>query len=329
MVLYLHYVARSWKNLLRNGTQILPLSIIDSNTVQYLELLAPCSPTDKALVEDLMHRGVLFPSQSSPRIRQTLLDNIYAFSGVIPSLRTFFDTLKYLEPTCEALKKLLDKRLKSTIRSSLQGLFWAPTHSYVQISESQCAEVQSPVSKEDQFQIAYADLWAYCSRRFDGLTAATPLKEPNGPKPIAKGPNPVAWHHLAQYSLSQGFIIPNARIIAGRGEECSTQLALDYLGKAYPSSSTFSKAQIDNVKRSIKPVHSDEPSSTVLDSEYLPLDRRSGRPFEVDFVMEKQVLFIPNLCNVQVTGDVTLTFVRRELFSCLFGRHHLEVSRRC
>jgi hypothetical protein len=113
--LYLRHVASSWKDILRCGTQTLPFSTVDSKTVQYLELLAPSSPSDKALVEDLMKRGVLFPSQSSPQIRQTLLDNIYAFSGVIPSLRTFFETLKYLEPTCKALKKLLDTRLKTTI----------------------------------------------------------------------------------------------------------------------------------------------------------------------------------------------------------------------
>jgi hypothetical protein len=328
MTSYLHYIARSWKKLLRCGSRALPFSIVDSITVQSLEQLAPkYSSTDKDLVHDLMHRGVLFPLESNAQVRQTLLDNICAFSGLIPSLRVFFNVLKYLEPTCEALKKLLDTRLKSTIRSSLKGLFWAPEQTYVQASEDQYVEVQSYLSKEDRFTMAYADLWTFCSRHFDGLTASTPLKDPNEPKPVTKGPNPVTWYHLARFALSRGFRIPHAQKIVTTGEKCYAELALEYLRKAHPTCAQFSKQHIQDVIRSTQAAHRAEFSGVeVLDTDYLPPERRSGRPFETDFIKEKQVLFIPRFYETQISREVTLTFARRELFSCLFNRCQLQVS---
>ncbi|KAF2023971.1 hypothetical protein EK21DRAFT_79763, partial [Setomelanomma holmii] len=188
MVLYLNHIVDSWGAILQHESQTLPFTIVDSVTVHNIELLAPKhSSIDKELVESLMSRGVLFPSQSDPRVRQSLLNNICSFSGLIPSLRTFFEMLKYLEPTCEALRKLLDTRLKSTIRSSLRGLFFEPEQLCIQVSERKHVEVLSTLSTKDQFLVAYADLWAHCSRHFDGLTASTPLKDLHESKPVSKG----------------------------------------------------------------------------------------------------------------------------------------------
>jgi hypothetical protein len=330
MVFYLNYIAKAWKEILQCGTQTLPFSVVDATTVQHLELLAPkYSSTDKDLVEDLMHRGVLFPSQSNARVRDTLLENICAFQGLIPSLRAFFEILKYLEPSCEALKKLLDKRLKSTIRSSLKGLFWAPEQPCVQVSESRHVEIRSKLNEDEQFKMAYTDLWAFCCRHFDGLTAFTPLKGPSESKPVTNGPNPVTWYHFAQFSLLRGFRIPNAHKIVAMGEQCYVQIALEYLRKAHPTCSQFSKQHIEHVVRSSQAAHSDEnDGSAILDSEYLPPERRIGRPYAIDFIKEKKILFIAHLFDTQLSRGVTLTFVRRELFSCLFGHYQLQVGLR-
>ena len=96
---------------------MLPFLAVDAVTVQSLELLSPkYSMIDKGLVIDLMERGKIFPSQHDSEVRKTLLENICEFSGVIPSLWTFFETLKYLEPLCEALRHLLGRQMKRTIR---------------------------------------------------------------------------------------------------------------------------------------------------------------------------------------------------------------------
>jgi hypothetical protein len=304
------------------------LSSIDTVTVQSLEHLAPgVSSNDKDLVEDLMERGVLFPTQSDECIRQELLDNICSFSGLIPSLQTFFDMLKYIEPTCDALKKLLGKNMKRTVRSSLQGLFWAPAQACVQMTESDDAVISTEINSDECFMIAYTELWAFCSRHFDGLTSFTPLKEIHGPKPIAKGPNPVAWQHLARFAISRGFKIPNAEALVEAGEECYSQLALEYLHKVHPTKTAFSTEEIENVvTRSRLPSELDGSAVVLPDTEPLSRERRSGRPFQDDLVKEKSVLFFPRMFCKPVWEDVTLTYVRQDLYSHIFNPLRLEVS---
>ncbi|KAF2849418.1 hypothetical protein T440DRAFT_126264 [Plenodomus tracheiphilus IPT5] len=327
MVMYLRYIARSWKAILRCNGRTLSPSAIDSQTAQKLEDLTPChSKIDKVLVCDLMERGILFPSQSDPVVRKALLSNLCSFPGLIPSLRTFFGMLKYIEPTCEALRKLLDTRLKSTIRSSFMGLFWAPSQCSVQASEHEDIEVKTDLSNEDKFMIAYAELWAFCTRHFDGLTASTPLKEITASKPTSKGPNPVTWQHLARFATSKGFRIPNAQSLLEDGEECYRQLALEYLRKVHPTRSVFDSQEIQKVILDGQTSSaSSSNDNSFLDAEYLSPERRNGRPFEDDFVKEKMVLFLPRLYSVEMASEVTLTYVRRELFSRLFcDLQHLE-----
>jgi hypothetical protein len=212
MTLYLDHVAKAWKRILSYGDTMLPFSAIDAVTVQSLELLSPkYSTIDKSLVIDLMERGKIFPSQHDSEIRKTLLENICEFPGVIPSLWTFFETLKYLEPLCEALRHLLGRQMKRTIRSSLAGLFFAPSKNMVQLNETEEVEIKVGLSKQDAMMVAYTELWAFCSRHFDGLTAYTPRKETGRLRPHVKGPNPVVWQHFAKLAISRGFRIKHAQ----------------------------------------------------------------------------------------------------------------------
>jgi hypothetical protein len=159
MTLYLDHIAKAWKRILRCGDTMLPFSAVDSITVQSLELLAPKhSDIDKGLVIDLMERGEIFPSQNDRDIRKIVVGNICDFLGVIPSLWTFFETLKYLEPLCEALRQLLGEQMKRTIRSSLTGLFFAPSKNMMQLNETEDVEIKVGLSQQDAMMVAYTDL---------------------------------------------------------------------------------------------------------------------------------------------------------------------------
>ncbi|KZM19287.1 hypothetical protein ST47_g9567 [Ascochyta rabiei] len=307
MTLYLDYIAKAWKRILRCGDTTLPFSAVDAVTVQSLELLAPKhSNIDKSLVIDLMERGEIFPSQRDHGIRKALVENICNFPGVIPSLWSFFETLKYLEPLCEALRQLLGEQMKRTIRSSLTGLFFAPSKNMVQLNETEDVEIKVGLSQQDAMMVAYTELWAFCSRHFDGLTASTPRKETGGPKPHVKGPNPVAWQHLAKFAISRGFQITHAQALVAKAEQYHSQLALDYL-----------------------PVRSDESLETrepILQLPHLSLDRRSGRPFERDFTEEKKIMFFSQLYSGPPCKDLNLRLLRRDLFSCIFVSIELQAT---
>jgi hypothetical protein len=306
---------------------MLPFSAVDAVTVQSLELLAPKhSNIDKSLVLALMERGEIFPSQDDRDIRKILADNICDFPGVIPSLWTFFETLKYLEPLCEALRQLLGGQMKRTIRSSLTGLFFAPSKNMVQLNETEDVDIKIGLSQQDAMMVAYTELWAFCSRHFDGLTASTPRKEIGGPKPHVKGPNPVAWQHLAKFAVSRGFQIQHAQALVAKEEHYHSQLALQYLRKAKPMCSNFSS---DHVQRVLTAVRSDGSTKTceaVLVLPHLSIDRRSGRPFERDFTNEKEIMFLPQLYSGPPCEDLNLKLLRRDLFSCIFVSLELQVG---
>jgi hypothetical protein len=319
MTLYLDHIAKAWKRILRCGDTMLPFSAIDAVTVQRLELLAPKhSDIDKSLVIDLMERGEIFPSQHDRGVRKTLVENICDSPGVIPSLWTFFETLKYLEPLCEALRHLLGKQMKRTIRSSLAGLFFAPSKNMVQLNETEEVEIKVGLSQQDAMMVAYTELWAFCSRHFDGLTTYTPRKETGGPKPHVKGPNPMAWQHLAKFAVSRGFRITHAQELVTKEEQYHSQLALDYLRKAKPMCPTFSSDYIQRILTAVRSYESPHTREPILELPHLSLNRRSGRPFERDFIREKEIMFLPQLYSGPPCEDLNLRLLRRDLFSCIF-----------
>jgi hypothetical protein len=326
MTLYLDYIAKAWKRILRCGDTMLPFSAIDAVTVQRLELLAPKhSDIDKSLVIDLMERGQIFPSQHDHGVRKTLVENICNFPGVIPSLWTFFETLKYLEPLCEALRQLLGSQMKRTIRSSLTGLFFPPSKYMVQLNETEDVEIKVGLNQKDAMMVAYTELWAFCSRHFDGLTAYTPRKEIGGPKPHVKGPNPVAWQHLAKFAVSRGFQITHAKDLVAKEEQYHSELALDYLRKAKPMCPTFSNDHVQRVLTAVRSYESPKTHESILELPHLSLDRRSGRPFERDFIKEKEIMFLPQLYSGAPCEDVNLRLLRHDLFSRIFVSLELQV----
>lgn len=319
MSLYLTHIKAAWEQILRCGDTVLPFSAVDAATVKNLELLAPKnSTTDKELVANLMERREIFASQHDANLRNILLKNICSFPGIIPSLGTFFEMLKYLEPLCEALRYLLGGQMKGTIRSSFKGLYFAPPKNMVQINETEDVEIKVALSQDQAMMVAYTELWAFCSRHFDSLTAFTPRKETGQPKPRVKGPNPVVWRYLAKLALSRGFKISHAQDLIAKEEHFHSQLALEYLQKAKPMCASFPK---DHIRIVVEAIRSDETfdnqESTLL-LPHLELDRRFGRPFERDLLVEKKIMFLPHLSSDPQCENLDLRLARRDLFWCMF-----------
>lgn len=322
MIRYLAHVKRIWDSILKCGQIILPYSVVDSVTVAKLETLCPrYSASDKDHVSSMMKDHVIFPSVIDETVRKVLLENIVNLPSLIPSLWTFFETLKYLEPICDALKQLIGNKMKGTIRKSLLGSFFPPEKISVQKSESLNVELKGQLDKI--VEIAYVQLWAFCCRHFDGLTKFTPRKENGRDKPAVKGPNPVLWQQLARFVLDLGFRIPTAEKLAT--QDSRSKLAFDYLRKANPTSSSFSSVQIQAVVLASSQTAIRNEDIPEDDSIHLGSERRCGRPFEADLDDDKRFLFAPNIYRRQEVDIVNLQFVRRDLFSCIFGPLCFEV----
>ncbi|KAF2650673.1 hypothetical protein K491DRAFT_666825 [Lophiostoma macrostomum CBS 122681] len=324
MLRYLHHIGKVWNTILKCGDTTLPYSAVDDVTADELEGLCPkYSASDRDYVSGLMQGGVIFPLVVDESLRRALLANICGVSSLIPSLWTFFETLKYLEPVCDILKRLIGNKMKGTIRRSLLGLFFPPERIRMQKSESHDMEWRAQSDQVQAAEIAYMELWAVCGRHFDGLTTFTPKKENGKGKPAIKEPNPVLWQCIARFALARGFRIPAAEQLAA--QDSRSHLAIDYLRKANPLLVDFSAAQIQTavLAGSTTDVSAEkewQPSTTQLD-----VERRFGRPFASDLEVDKRSLFVPTIYRDQDPTAVNLLFVRRDLFRCIFGLFRFQV----
>jgi hypothetical protein len=268
----------------------------------------------------------LFPSVVDENVRQALLQNILQLSVLIPTLWTFFETLKYLEPCCDALKQIIGNNMKSTIRSSLMGSYFPRESVIIQTSEHHEVAYVRDSPPRIAAQIAYVQLWAFCARHFDGLTSFTPKKENKKTKPVATAPNPALFQHLARFAIAQGFKLPNAVKLAS--EDSQRTLALEYLQKANPTSTSIHSDLIQKVVSvAVRPAEDHENGEDEEEAGYLPVERRCGRPFEYDYLNhDRRSMFLPCIYGSHSYSEVTINFVRHDLFTHIFGPFKIQVS---
>jgi hypothetical protein len=315
MVSYLNHIQEYWTSVLRCGDMTVSPSCIDVTTVGLLEFRAPrhCASDQNLVMLD-------------ERVRTKIKDNIQSLGGMIPSLKSFFEMLKYVEPICAALRQLIGDGMRGSIRKSLLGNYWAPPKVVVLSSDSQEVEVMTPIPEADAARMAYFELWAFCARHFDHLTTFTPRKEIKGMKPACKGPNPVVWKLLAELAISRGFKLPHAYELAE--SEPVAELALEYLGKANPITASFTDSSVQKIVDatlcSMKGSNNDRPH----DLQYANTERgrRVGRPFADDLIEDKEMLFFPTLFKESPQDHLSLTAARRLLLCCILGDFSIQVS---
>jgi len=294
---------------------------IDTITVQRLESLAPsASAEDMRQITEWMHCKEIFPDVSELVTRDVLLRNIAAVPCMIPSLRTLFENLKYLEPCCTILRNLLDPKKKRTIRAGLASCYKHPARVCVDFDEHD-TRFRSPGAVDGDRWLAYAQLWAYCLRHFPDMTAVAPRKERSKEKPAVKGSNPALWHGLGKLAVSLGFQSQAAIDLASKDPD--RELASQFLRHARPGSQAENGC-IEDITKILDRMRQDrserhQPETTSANP--LALERRCGRPFEDDHVRDERHLFVPFLwADVRASGsNITTLFVKRDLFSACLG----------
>lgn len=95
-----------WNKIL--GAAKVSPEVVDRDTIKKLEHLAPSASTrDRELIERMFVLGDVFREVTDRTARATLLSTIISLPGLIPSLRSFFENLKYLKPCSAILRKLI------------------------------------------------------------------------------------------------------------------------------------------------------------------------------------------------------------------------------
>ncbi|GLA67336.1 hypothetical protein AtubIFM54640_010316 [Aspergillus tubingensis] len=121
------------------------------------------SSADKDFIEDAFTAGRLFTNIRDEGQRAVLKSRVITTDGIIPSMRTFLENTKFLEPAAILLRALLPGRFRGTVRSELKKCFRAGQE-----------------QTEERFQLSYQHLWLTALRIFPYITSFKPLQDRRG-----------------------------------------------------------------------------------------------------------------------------------------------------
>ncbi|KAK5093233.1 hypothetical protein LTR70_004876 [Exophiala xenobiotica] len=189
LVDYLHTVFGVWFALAsaeHAGT-------VDSYTVRTLQGRAPyMSLADRNFITDKFKQGLLFSGVKDTAQRETLQSDCIHIQRIIPSLYTFMEDSKWIEPSCHILRKLTPfSRLN--VRKAL----------------SDCFLTMDTTPNGTRFTVAYRKLWLFTLRHFADLDTLQPRLESRNGTVLQRDSSGVMWKVFTRYAVRLGFRIPN------------------------------------------------------------------------------------------------------------------------
>lgn len=331
LVRYLSRVSRVWESILR--TSNVPKELVDRDTVEKLELLAPsASDSDRKLIKRLVRSGEVFRDVADHAARDTLLSAILSQEGLIPTLGSFFENLKYLEPCCYILKNILPskaagsaKEERRTIYQSLSGSYFSPREQAVEYAEHQRRKRPNRDYQKDLW-LSYVQLWAFCMRHFPAMTQFQPRKELGKKKPLSYS-NVSLWHYFGHLAITLGFNTEQALDL--KAQNPHKAFAEQQLRSFCPESTPDTRlvAEIASILKQVEPASEADSAPKLTCESYMPTERRCGRPFEDDFDEDKNHLFVPLLYESKPSlgHNISPFFIKRDLFLSFFGDEYEEV----
>ena len=284
-----------------------PRANVDAHTVERLHLLAPASSsTDRDRIDRLLRDDAIFSTVNDPVLRRSLSNNIKAVSCLIPSLFTFFENLKYIEPCCAVLRSLLPPKSKKSLRQSLFGIYFQPDSLLIQTPSADLKASKS--NPHEDRNRSYHQLWLFAMRNFPDMIDIAPRKEAGRAKRPHKESSPILWNYLGALAVSSGFKTQNA--LKYQGQRCGPDVnARSNPGIPHNETAFHAEAQL------------------TTSYSRLAHDRRCGRPYEDDHKNDQKFLFLQytsQKCET-VGREITPFFVKVDFLRSFLGNTFFEV----
>ncbi|KAL9078312.1 MAG: hypothetical protein Q9157_002775 [Trypethelium eluteriae] len=328
----LHHIGDTWSLILQDTG--LSAAVVDDATVENLELRVPAvSQADLDDIRGSFQSQQVFPQVTDDTKRHILLNNVESIFCLIPSLKTFFENLKYLEPCCQILKRLLPMERPRTLRRELWAHYYRPESALVEYAEYDL-KTHSRSTIEEERWMAYQQLWLFCLRHFPDMSTVLPRKEAKKARPCPRATNDVCWQHFGDLTVRLGFRTPEALRL--QGQDPCTLLAARFLESAKAGPEKLQATDIQTVATVVRRLGTHRgsvtpPRFTTDESEsgLLPIDRRQGRPFEDDYLNDRSSLFLPFLYHNLPSSrgsDITSLFVKRDFIVHFVGFPRKELT---
>ena len=300
--------------------------------METLQLRAPgTSGVDKAETLNAFDNKSLF-RHAKGEIRPIIRENLSKTCVMIPLFYTFFEDIKFVRPCAKAMQSLVDAPWKGTIYQMMERMYEIPKPNQilVQHSERDFEIFSAQVPRENQFQLAYQQLWLFAMRNFPQLVPEGPKKEKLLRKPLVSEPSAVAQHAYGNLATRLGFSSRSIdKLTTLRPLE---EIARSLMSKEWPwlNISSRIEAAVARDLRRLEGIETEnryqirKPTATpqlVVEHHGETHARRCGRYFQKAYEYDRHFLFLPNLWPpIAGTGmDLSSFLVRKCVYIAFFG----------
>ena len=300
--------------------------------METLQLRAPgTSGVDKAEILNAFDNQPLF-RHAKGEIRLIIRENLSKTCIMIPSFYTFFEDIKFIRPCAKAMRSLVDAPWKGTIYQMMERMYEIPKPNQilVQHSEQDFEMYSAQVPQENQFQLAYQQLWLFTMRNFPQLVPEGPKKEKVLRKPLVSEPSAVAQHAYGNLAARLGFSSRSIdKLTILRPIE---EIARSLISKEWPwlNISSVIEAAVARDLGRLEGIETEnryqtrKPTATpqlVVEHHGETHARRCGRYFQKAYEYDRHFLFLPNLWPpITGTGMGLSSFlVRKCVYIAFFG----------
>ena len=178
---------------------------LDASTVRILQGRCPYrSSEDDAQVRMRMLSGEILPAFKADDQRTRILERIRSIEYVIPSLHTFLEDTKYLEPCAKILKAILPAKSGRSLSQHFQALYNSQTGIKIQKSEFDFEDRPGPSSLSSSWT-SYRQLWLFALRHFPVMGGEAPRKRKARESAGSTGEQQRWWYELPALASKLGY----------------------------------------------------------------------------------------------------------------------------
>ena len=164
MTRYLCRIKQTWSYII--GDREDHQNKLDATTVYVLQGRCPFwSLDDCAYVEARLLKGDILPGVRSPDLQKMLLVRIMSVEHTIPSIHTFLEGTKWLEPGAAILKGIVPTKCMGSLAQAFRALHNGQTRLKEQTSAFSYRQKDLPIGSETEW-FSYRQLWLIPLRHY-------------------------------------------------------------------------------------------------------------------------------------------------------------------
>jgi len=329
MTRYLRRIKNTWTQIV--GDEEADQLRLDANTIAILQGRCPSqSSADRAHVQIRMIAGDVLPAVTADDQRSRIFDRVCSIGHVIPSIHTFLEDTKYLEPPARILKELLPGKCKGSLSQHFSALHSGQTKVKVQTSEFTFEDRTLPSGRSSW--LSYRQLWLFALRHFPVMDGQSPRRDKTKQSTLHKGRQPRRWYELWSLASENGYrrIRRLYRDRTAADAEAIEDCVRNILPSKYYTIDSDRMRQIlllncqllgdvPYVKRGlVAPELTSDHEGCGSD-----ISDRCGRPRERSFQLDEESLFLEHIYSTSYSTVpkryLTSFAVKRDFFRAFFG----------